>query len=462
MITSGKHDPRARGAGARPGRRAGRRGKLRDGALAFARKGSREGGRCTRSATATTRSRPPRQARALRGRSARPMRASFRGFRRAGSQHPMRRGGGDAALRRRPGAASASCSSSCVRGTQSPAQRYYFFAERQAQKVPDVPEDTADAPMKQVGIIGAGTMGGGIAMNFANVGMPGHHRRDDSRRRWTAASRVIRRNYERSAQARPHARCDDVEQRMGLLHGLARPWTTLPTATSSSRRCSRTWRSRRRSSASSTRICQAGRDPGHQHLLPGHQRDRRVDRAAGRRDRPALLLAGQRDAAAGGRARREDRARRVVAPRMQLAQADRQDRRRSSASAPASSATACWRSASARPTSWSCEGAHALGRRPGALRLRLPDGPFRHARPRRPRHRLVARAVERRRPCATSCASRPPRPEDRRRLLRLRREPQRHARRRSPRKSIHDFAARAASTPARSPTRRSSSAAFIR
>jgi 3-hydroxyacyl-CoA dehydrogenase len=59
-----------------------------------------------------------------------------------------------------------------VTGTQSAAQRYVFFAERQVWKVPDVPESTPTIPVNKVGIIGAGTMGGGIAMNFANVGVP--------------------------------------------------------------------------------------------------------------------------------------------------------------------------------------------------------------------------------------------------------------------------------------------------
>ena len=67
-------------------------------------------------------------------------------------------------------------------GTQSAAQRYVFFAERQVWKIPDVPDDTPTIPVKKVGIIGAGTMGGGIAMNFANVGMPVTHRRDEAGR----------------------------------------------------------------------------------------------------------------------------------------------------------------------------------------------------------------------------------------------------------------------------------------
>ena len=55
---------------------------------------------------------------------------------------------------------------------QSAAQRYFFFAEREAAKVPDVPADTPVIPVRAVGVIGAGTMGGGIAMNFLNAGLP--------------------------------------------------------------------------------------------------------------------------------------------------------------------------------------------------------------------------------------------------------------------------------------------------
>ena len=59
-----------------------------------------------------------------------------------------------------------------MRGTQSAAQRYVFFAERQAWKIPDVPEDTPTIAIRKIGIVGAGTLGGGIAMNFANAGIP--------------------------------------------------------------------------------------------------------------------------------------------------------------------------------------------------------------------------------------------------------------------------------------------------
>ncbi len=57
-------------------------------------------------------------------------------------------------------------------GEQSISQRYFFFAERQAAKIPDVPKDTPLIDVKTCGIIGAGTMGGGIAMNFLQAGIP--------------------------------------------------------------------------------------------------------------------------------------------------------------------------------------------------------------------------------------------------------------------------------------------------
>jgi len=59
-----------------------------------------------------------------------------------------------------------------VAGDQSKAQRHIFFAEREAAKVPHMPEATRPRPIAQGAVIGAGTMGGGIAMCFANAGIP--------------------------------------------------------------------------------------------------------------------------------------------------------------------------------------------------------------------------------------------------------------------------------------------------
>jgi 3-hydroxyacyl-CoA dehydrogenase len=99
-------------------------------------------------------------------------------------------------------------------GSQSAAQRYAFFAERQANKVPDVPDDTAVIPVNKVGIIGAGTMGGGIAMNFLNVGIPVTivEVKQDALDRGLG---VVRRNYERSRTAKP----EETEARMSRLTG---------------------------------------------------------------------------------------------------------------------------------------------------------------------------------------------------------------------------------------------------
>jgi 3-hydroxyacyl-CoA dehydrogenase len=55
---------------------------------------------------------------------------------------------------------------------ESAALRHAFFAERAASKIPDVPEGTPVRPIASVGVIGAGTMGGGISMNFLNAGIP--------------------------------------------------------------------------------------------------------------------------------------------------------------------------------------------------------------------------------------------------------------------------------------------------
>ena len=104
-----------------------------------------------------------------------------------------------------------------VTGSQSAAQRYSFFAERQAQKIPDVPDDTPLIPVKSVGIIGAGTMGGGIAMNFANVGIAVTIV-EVQKEALERGLKVIRGNYERTA-SRGGITAAQVEERMALISG---------------------------------------------------------------------------------------------------------------------------------------------------------------------------------------------------------------------------------------------------
>jgi 3-hydroxyacyl-CoA dehydrogenase len=98
---------------------------------------------------------------------------------------------------------------------ESKAQRYYFFAEREAAKVPDVGEDVTRRQIRKVGIIGAGTMGGGIAMNFLNANLPVVliETKAEALERGVA---VIRKNYERTASKGKLTQAD-VDKRMALL-----------------------------------------------------------------------------------------------------------------------------------------------------------------------------------------------------------------------------------------------------
>ncbi len=98
---------------------------------------------------------------------------------------------------------------------ESAAQRYAFFAERQANKIPDVPDDTQTIPVKKVGVIGAGTMGGGISMNFANAGIAVTIV-EVQKEALDRGIGVVRKNYENSAK-RGRFTMEDVEKRMGLL-----------------------------------------------------------------------------------------------------------------------------------------------------------------------------------------------------------------------------------------------------
>ncbi|MDP2373954.1 3-hydroxyacyl-CoA dehydrogenase NAD-binding domain-containing protein, partial [Reyranella sp.] len=99
--------------------------------------------------------------------------------------------------------------------SESAAQRYYFFAEREAAKVLDVPSDTPQREIKTGGIIGAGTMGGGIAMNFANAGVP-VTMLETSKEALDRGLKTIRTNYENTAK-RGGMKAEDVDKRMALI-----------------------------------------------------------------------------------------------------------------------------------------------------------------------------------------------------------------------------------------------------
>ena len=98
---------------------------------------------------------------------------------------------------------------------EAKALRHAFFGERAASKIPDVPESTPQREIKTVGVIGAGTMGGGITMNFLNAGIPVTmlEMKQDALDRGVA---TIRKNYEAQVK-KGKLKADKYEQRMALL-----------------------------------------------------------------------------------------------------------------------------------------------------------------------------------------------------------------------------------------------------
>jgi len=102
-----------------------------------------------------------------------------------------------------------------MRGEQSAAQRHFFFASRLAWNVPGMGKDVATLPIQSVGILGAGTMGSGIAMNFLNAGIP-VTLVETQQPALERGLRNIRSNYDSSAKKGRLSEAD-VERRMGLL-----------------------------------------------------------------------------------------------------------------------------------------------------------------------------------------------------------------------------------------------------
>jgi 3-hydroxyacyl-CoA dehydrogenase len=103
----------------------------------------------------------------------------------------------------------------CQQNSQAKALQHVFFAERKVANIPNLDKYTKPREIKSVAIIGAGTMGGGIAMNFANVGIPVTvlEVKQDALDRGIG---VIRKNYENTA-SKGRLTKEQVEQRMALL-----------------------------------------------------------------------------------------------------------------------------------------------------------------------------------------------------------------------------------------------------
>jgi len=104
-----------------------------------------------------------------------------------------------------------------ITGPQAAAQQHFFFSERLASKIPGIPKDTAEIAIESVGVIGAGLMGGGIAMNMANVGIPVTIV-DTTQAALDRGLGIIRKNYENTAKKGRLSEAD-VETRCALIKG---------------------------------------------------------------------------------------------------------------------------------------------------------------------------------------------------------------------------------------------------
>ncbi|RTE90364.1 3-hydroxyacyl-CoA dehydrogenase NAD-binding domain-containing protein [Bradyrhizobium sp. LVM 105] len=105
-----------------------------------------------------------------------------------------------------------------VASDQSKAQRYAFFAEREAAKIAGVPEGTKSRPVNRVAILGAGTMGGGIAMSFANAGIP-VTLIETAEEQLKRGMGIMQKNWEATA-ARGGIPADAPAKRMALINGV--------------------------------------------------------------------------------------------------------------------------------------------------------------------------------------------------------------------------------------------------
>ena len=103
----------------------------------------------------------------------------------------------------------------CLFSTQSKALIHAFFAERAARKIPDVPKGTSGRDIRSAAVVGAGTMGGGIAMSYANAGIPVRVR-EVSQAALDRGMAVIRGNYQRSVKGGRFTP-EFVEQRLNLI-----------------------------------------------------------------------------------------------------------------------------------------------------------------------------------------------------------------------------------------------------
>ncbi|MBM3554139.1 MAG: 3-hydroxyacyl-CoA dehydrogenase [Alphaproteobacteria bacterium] len=103
----------------------------------------------------------------------------------------------------------------CLASPQSRALRHIFFAEREVAKLPDIPKDQVTRKIKTAAILGFGTMGGGIAMNFLNAGIPVKVS-EMSREAYDKGFGIVKGNYARTVAGGRLTQAE-MDKRLGLL-----------------------------------------------------------------------------------------------------------------------------------------------------------------------------------------------------------------------------------------------------
>ena len=105
----------------------------------------------------------------------------------------------------------------CHDSNESSSLIHMFFSERQALKIPDIPKETKILPINSAAVIGCGTMGGGIAMNFANIGIPVTVI-ENSQDSLDKGIKIIEKNYSNTV-AKGRMSEDDFKNKMSLIKG---------------------------------------------------------------------------------------------------------------------------------------------------------------------------------------------------------------------------------------------------
>ena len=194
------------------------------------------------------------------------------------------------------------------RSLESRALRHLFFAEREARKIPGLSDRVQRRPVKSVGIVGAGTMGGGIAMVFANAGIPVTLVDRDTGSLDAGIGR-IRKNYERSV-SRGSLLADQMEARMRLI-APALDMSAISSADLVIEAVFENLALKQEVFAQLDRVARPGAILATNTSTLNIDEIAANDHASAGRDRPALLQPGQRHAAPRDRAGRKDRRRRA-------------------------------------------------------------------------------------------------------------------------------------------------------